>query len=329
MELSFAQNYCLIALNAQDSLHLTTAKKIALRCMAAASVLELYLDQGFTTNGDMLTLTRQDLEKPSVTLYEETALKAILGKNESLSATLPQYLLRASKLSNKHLENIERAFADSLKGIDALEEIPNLLGCDLEFKTAGISMKEYRSNSELYTRVTESLRAEILEDGTMTEESILMLWLMKESGCLHDLFSKEELKQVASRISELFQISSLAKEVFSVDIHKSIEIAVKNFLEAKKEIMSSAIGTGINFAFPVFQRSQSIFIDTEEFFPNKKERLRDIAARLEENGHTFTIVREGEVPLIKIDNFLYEAVPTAIPYHIPVHGIRLRRYQLY
>jgi len=329
MELSFAQNFSLIALNAQDSLHLTTAKKVSLRCMAAAAICELYLDHGFTMKKDVLTLAIQDLEQSTTTLYQETVLKAILGKNENLSDTLPHYLTHVTKLSNKHLREVELTFADSLKVIDELEEIPNLLGCDLEFKTAGISLKEYRSNAELFTRVTESLRAEILEEGTMTDESSLMLWLLRESGCLYDIFSKEELKRVVDRINEIFESNSLAKQVLPVNIHKSIEMSVKNFLTIKRQVMSTPIGTGSNFTFPVFERSQSIFIDTEALFSNKEDRLRDVIARLEENGHTFTVIHEGEVPVIKIDNFLYEAIPTAMQYRFPVQGVRLRKYPLY
>ena len=68
--------------------------------------------------------------------------------------------------------------------MDLLEEIPNLLGCDMNYVTASVTMREYRSNEEAYTRITEGLRAEILEDGEMTDETILMLWLLRESSCL-------------------------------------------------------------------------------------------------------------------------------------------------
>ncbi|MBU3143821.1 hypothetical protein [Clostridium sp. CF012] len=329
MELSFSQNFTLIALNAQDSLHLTTAKKVSLRCMAAAAIFELYLDHGFTMKEDVLTFAKKDLEHYSITLYQETVLKAILGRKENLSDTLPHYLAHVTKLSNKQLKKIELIFADSLKGTDALEEIPNLLGCDLEFMTAGISMKEYRSNAELFTRVTENLRAEILEDGNMTDETILMFWLLRESGCLYDIFSKEEFKRVVTRMNEIFECNYLAKQVFPINIHKSIEMLVKNFLTFKKQVMSTPTGTGVNFIFPVFQRSQSVFIDTEALFSNKEQRLIDVLARLKQNGHTFTVIREGEAPLIKIDNFLYEAIPTAKQYRFPVQGVRLRKYLLY
>lgn len=329
MELSFSQNFSLAALNAQDSLHLTNAKKVALRCMAAAAILELYLDQGFTMEKDMLTFNRRDLEKPEITLYQETVLKAVLKRKDKLRDTLEHLLTAVTKLSKKHLTDIERAFADSLKGNHYLEEIPNLLGCDLFFKTASVSLWEYRSNTELYTRVTETLRAETLEDGPMTDEAICMLWLFRESGCLHDIFSDEELNRVRTRMSELFESSALAKKVLPSTIHRSSEISIKKFLKLKRAAMITPTGIGINFAFPVFERSQSVFIDTEAYFSNKEERLRDVLTRLRENGHSFTVLHEGTVPLIKIDNLIYEAVPSAITGKMPIHGVRLRRYPIY
>ncbi|HEY4600686.1 MAG TPA: hypothetical protein VIG73_05340 [Cerasibacillus sp.] len=46
-ELRFAQKFSLIALNVQDSFRLTNIKKVALRCVAAATILEWYLDHEF------------------------------------------------------------------------------------------------------------------------------------------------------------------------------------------------------------------------------------------------------------------------------------------
>ncbi|WP_040207505.1 hypothetical protein [Neobacillus jeddahensis] len=328
-ELRFAQNFSLIALNAQDSLHLTTTKKVSLRCMAAAAILEIYLDNGFSRTGEILSFTKQDLGHSSMPSYQEKVLKTLLGKKEVISGTLSHYLTKVLRLSKGHLKEMEQAFAASLEEAQAIEEIPALLGCDLEFVTAGISMKEYRSHPELYTRLIESLRAEILEEGTMTDEAILMLWLLRESSCLYDLFSREELKRVAVQIQQLLEDSALAKQILPITIHKFIETAYKNFLKIKRDVMSTPTGSGLNFIFPVLERSQSIFIETEEIFPNKKDRLRDLKVRIEEKGHDFTVIREGEVPLVKIDNVLYEAVPSATPYYqVAVHGVRLRKYPL-
>lgn len=329
MELNFAQNFSIIALNAQDSLHLTVAKKISLRCMSAATILELYLNNEFETKGNLLTISKKDLQKPSITLYQESVLNAILGKKESLTDTLPNYLTSVIKFSSKELKDIERTLVDSLKGIDFIEEIPGLLGCDLQLHTAGVLIKEYRSNMNYYTRLTESLKAEFLEDAPISDESILMLWLLRESGCLHDLFSKDDIKLLGKKMSELFETNFLAKQILPLNIHTSIEMAVKNFLSRKKEIMSTPTGSGINFAFPVFERSESIFIETEAWFSNKEDRLRDVKVRLDLYGHTYTILREGKVPLIKINNFIYEAIPTAETYQVTIHGVRLRKYPLY
>lgn len=322
-ELSFAQNFSLIALNAQDSLHLTNAKKVSLRCMAAAVILECYLNHSFTREGDILIF---DLQQSKIPLYQETVSKAVSDKKGG--ATLPQYLLKMTKLSRKQLLEVENVFKSSLTEANAVEEIPALLGCDLEYVSAGISMKEYRSNPYYFSRVTEGLRAEILEDGTMTDETILMLWLLRESGCLYDLFSKEELKRVAERIYELNDASALARQVYEIRIHKSLETGIKKFLKMKKEVMTTPTGTGITFVFPMIERSRAIFIETEEYFSNKHDRLRDVKARLESNGHHYEVIREGEVPLIKVDNMLYEAVPSAKNFRIPVHGVRLRKYPL-
>lgn len=96
----------------------------------------------------------------------------------------------------------------------------------------------------------------------------------------------------------------------------------------KKNAIKTPTGTGINFIFPAIERSQSIFIDTEEWFPNASQRLDEVRKRLEENGHNYTIIREGAVPLIKVDNIIYEAVPEATQGRIPIHGVRLRRYPI-
>lgn len=327
-ELSFAQNFALIALNAQESTRLTNSKKVSLRCMAAASLLEIYLDKGFTERGESLTFEKDALNNTSMPLYQQSVLKIILGKNSSLFETLPECLMKVMKLSNKQLKEVEDAFAFTLNKENVLEEIPALLNCDLEFVTAGIEMREYRSNSELYTRLTESLRAEVLEEGAISDESIFMLWLLRESGCLNDLFSKEELKRVAGRIYEIYDNSSLGRLVLPINIHKTVESAIKNFLKIKRELISTPSGSGINFVFPIIERSQSIFIDTEAYFSNKEDRLRDIKRRLESNGHHFSVIREGEIPIIKIDNVLYEAMPHAKKYRFPVHGVRLIKYPL-
>lgn len=322
-ELKLAQDFSMIALNAQNSLHMTTVKKVALRCMAAAVILEAYLDSIFTQTEDKLILHNDILDQTNIMPYREIILKPLLHKNDEAGGKLEWWLKKASMLSNSHLIKFEHTIANSLKQTDLLQEIPNLLGCDLYYNSSGVTIREYRSNIQEYTRIAENLRAELLEDGAVTDETICMIWLLRESGCMHDLFSQNELEKVAARMDQLYQRDSLAKAVFPIRIHRGIEIAIKGYLHMKKKIMKIPFASGINFAFPVLERSQSVFIDTEAWFSNADKRLDDVRARLESNGHVFTVLQEGQIPLIKIDNIVYMAIPQAIYSRVPIHGVRL------
>ena len=46
----------------------------------------------------------------------------------------------------------------------------------------------YRSDQDIYQKVTEALRAELLEEGELTDDGILLLWMIRESGFIHEIF---------------------------------------------------------------------------------------------------------------------------------------------
>ncbi|AJS59311.1 hypothetical protein [Paenibacillus sp. IHBB 10380] len=320
-DLKLAQNFSMIALNAQRSLEMTNVKKVALRCMAAAVILEVYLDSGFTQAKNTLVLKKDVLNQSHTMLYQETILKPLVHKNVGVMGDLNWWLKRASMLSKRKLIKFEHAVSDSLKEMGLLEEIPHLLGCDLYFHSAGVEIKEYRSHIQEYTRITENIRAEILEDGPVTDETICMLWLLRESGCMHDFFSRNELEKVSARMYKLYQSTPLAKAVYPIRIHHGIELAIKQFLRMKKAAVKTPVGSGLNFLFPILERSQSVFIDTEAMLSNSTKRLHDVRMRLESNGHAVKVLGEGQT--IKIDNIVYEAIPHAIYGRVPIHGVRL------
>ena len=327
-DLTLAQGFAIISLNALDSLHMTTAKRMALRCISAAVILELYLEGIFTEKEDQLVLNREVIVQPYILLYQEEVLRHIFKNKNSLEGTFAWWLMKASALSDNSLKKVEHVIIDSLKGLHLVEEIPNLLGCDLLYVTADITMREYKSNNLEYNRQTEGIRSEVLEEGELTDEDIAKLWLLRESACLTDIFSKKELDDVLIRFNELYQGNRLAKRLFEVCIHHMAETAVKNFLSLKRQLISTPVGTGLNFDFPFIERSQSIFIDVEAMFSNPEKRLADVLKRLNHYGHEVIVIRAGVVPLLKIDNVLYEAVPDAIMGKIPIQGMRLRRYQI-
>lgn len=322
-DLQLTQSFSMLALNAQRSLEMTTAKKVALRCIAAAVILEVYLDKGFTPTKKQIALKKDVLEQSHTMLYQEIILKSLARQNAKKSWDLNTWLKRASMLPGSTLKKLEQAVSGSLKELGLLEEIPHLLGCDLYFHSAGVSIKEYRSDIQEYSSISESIRAEILEDGPVTDETICMLWLLRESGCMHDFFSRNELDIVSARMYKLYQGAPLATALYPIRIHRGIELAVKQFFRMKKGAVKTQAGSGLNFLFPILERSQAVFIDMEAMFSNPAARLHDVKQRLESNGHTVTVLQEGQIPTIKIDNIVYQAIPHAIYGRVPIHGVRL------
>ena len=154
-ELTLTERFALVALNAQDSLHLTTAKKAALRCISAARILEEYIDGLW----------------PSQKVLESELKEAV-------------------SLSSREMKELEAEVKKSLEEKQLIHEIPNLLACDMDYVTAAVNIFEYRSDDTEYTCQVEGMRAELMEEGNISDEVICLLWLLRESSCFYDLFFK-------------------------------------------------------------------------------------------------------------------------------------------
>ena len=286
--LSLQDRFSLISLNALNSTRNSTAKKVAIRCISAAGVLDRFLQETeeLTEDSDEY---RSRLDALSVSLKE------------------------AAHLSSSAAKELEHTVYTRLNNLGLMTEASSLVSCDLEFSSAGNKILEYRTDSDEYSRQTESLRAELMEEGNVFDETVCMLWLLRESSCFYDLFSKEEQKYLTSRINELYLNSLLAKTLLSVS--------------KKKAIFSTQLGTGVLFQVPFMERSSAVFIESEELYCNAEKRLESVIARLEENGNEVHVIRAGTVPLLQIDNLYYECIPTQHKYYrVPVFGVQLRRY---
>ena len=323
MDLKLAQSFALIELNAQSSLYMTNAKKVSLRSMAAAVILEAYLEGDFTQADNELTFRKEVLERSGSTLYRETVLLPLLHNHAEVQGDLGWWLKKASLLPNQKLKKFENAISDYLKAMNVLEEIPSLLGSDMYFDSAGVEMKAYRSNIGVYTSITENLRAEILEEGTVTDEIICMLWLLRESGCMHDVFSRNELEKINTRMHDLYRSNLWAKSLFWIQIHHGMELGIKQFLQMKSKFMKTYAGSSINFFFPFLERSQAVFIETEAWFDNSNKRLNSVLTRLKSHGHEVKVIEGGSIATIKIDNLLYDAMPHFVMMKVPIQGMRL------
>ena len=133
-DLTLSQQYALLALDGQESIHPSVAKSAVLRAVSAARVLETELG------------------------------KADADSFSEFSAELQKAVQMAKTLKKKEETQIEKEVAAVLEAEELLKEVPDILGCDMNYDTSGVELKAYLSDEASYIRIKEGLRAEILED---------------------------------------------------------------------------------------------------------------------------------------------------------------------
>ncbi|HIW21338.1 MAG TPA: hypothetical protein H9887_04890 [Candidatus Dorea intestinavium] len=283
-ELTLSRQYAILALDGQDSLHDSLAKSAVLRAVAAALVLEAGLEK----------------EKVEEAVFTAKGLK---------------------KREAKKLENEIVLF---LKEEDLLEEVPDILGCDINYYTAGLELKAYRSEKETYVTSKEGLRKELLEEQEPQEKTILLLWLLRESGCLHELFSALEQEKVQEKMLALTLQNELYKLVWEAQFHSSLESLSSNFLKAKSNLFKNPFLQGINLAFPYLERRKAIFIDMVVLNTTVMNRREQTINFLKEMGQQVEEMKKGEMAVLKINNALYQIFPMTKRYSmVPVQGVYL------
>lgn len=289
-ELSLHERFAIIALNGLQVETMTVAKKLAVRGIMAAEILEKYLNE------------------------------------ESLSKQVDMDFRKILISSKRKLKSAEERFTKELKEKGLLSVIPSILNCDMYYVTSGVEVSEYLCDSAEYTRQTEGIRAELLEDGEISSEIIFLWWLMRESSCFYDLFSPLEIDKITQRLNEIHLNSKVAKELFNLKLQRKIEHIYAKYLKKKHEIFTTALGTGFLFVVPFFERKESVFIDVDQWFSDKDKRLSSVLDRFALKGHVVSVIRTGQTPLIKVDNIYYECIPTQVVVKVPIQGVRLRRY---
>ncbi len=292
-ELTLSQQYAVIALNGLESLHPSIAKEAVLRGIAAAKVMEGMLQT-------------EDCEE------------------EKFISMLDEAVERAKSLKKNESKKIETQMAEELEKDGRMEQVPDLLGCDMDYYTAGVELKAYRSEESIYLRLREGLRAEILDEGEISLECALLLWLHRESGCIHDLFSVTEQNEVQEKMLDLSVKSVKYRALWQAEFHSTLENFVGKFLNAKKKLFKNPYMEGVNLIFPFLERRKAIFIDFVVFGTNVTERRTAIMEHLCKMGHYVEEVKVGSETLLKIDNSYYRVFPfTKRAYKVPIQGANI------
>ncbi len=296
---ALSQQFAIIGLDGQSALQRSAAKAAVVRGIAVASLLEQILLEG----------------------------EAVV---ESCSAKLEAGLKEIGAMKRKEAACLEQETAKQLMTAGVLELIPDLLGCDMDYVTAGLELKAYRSDADLYLAIAEGLRGEILEEGAVTVECICLLWLLRESGCMHEIFSVREQEQIQERLVKLAasgdgeQAAAVAAVIWKQEFHKVGEQVIKSFLQGKRKLFQNPYLEGINLLFPFLDRRQSIFIDFVVLGTDVKQRRRAVAMYLSEKGHYVEEVKHATETLLRIDNMYYRIWPkTVVVNRIPIQGASL------
>ena len=285
-----SEQYAIVALNGLESLHASMAKDAVLRGIAAAKVLEPYI-----------------------------------GEEDSVFLTkLEEAVERAKSIKKKEKKELEEEMTAVLKAEGVLEIVPDLLGCDMDYYTSGVELKAYRSEESIYLRIREGLRAEILEEGEISRECALLLWLFRESGCIHDLFSVEEQNKVQQRMLDMAVQEPIVQELWQSEFYSAVEKFVEKFLRTKRNLFKNPYLQGVNLVFPFLERRSAIFIDFVVFGTDVKSRRIAVMEHLVSFGHYVEEVKLGSETLLKIDNAYYRIVPgTRTAYKVPIQGASL------
>lgn len=293
-ELILSQQYALLALNGQESLHPSVAKNAVLRAIAAARVLEIEMGKGDTSS------------------FSE------------FSAALQKAVQIAKTLKKKEASQIEQEVVNALKAEELLKEVPDLLGCDMDYDTSGIELKAYLSDEISYVRIREGLRAEILEDGPISLEYAVLLWLLRESGCIHDLFSISEQSRVEERMTEGAAQDEQYRTLWEAEFHSIFEGVMNRFVKTKSKLFKNPYLEGVNLAFPYLDRRKSVFIDMVIWGTNVADRRAVAVEYLSKKGFTVEEIRIGSETLLKIGNIYYRIFPmTKTAYKVPIQGVNL------
>lgn len=301
----------------------TNSMQLTKRCMMAAQLFDFILKDNITALENVYKFVEDTfpMEKES----EKIAYQLLEG--QSKPETIMEWIQYIDNMSTKSINQFADQLLSELIDSGLVEIAPSLLENDFYYRSAGVEIKEYRSSCKQYHIETEGLKAETLEEGEISDNTLCLLWLLKQDGDLKHFLSNEEISKLQDNIARIFRENTFGHQLYACHMKGNATRGLKTLASIKNEVMKSQFGVGAASRLPFIHRREGIFIETKEMFPNANQRVEAVKSILESNGHICEVKSFGAVSLVEIDNVLYELFPDAIATtHISVHGVRLRRY---
>ena len=184
--LSYTQEFFMCAINEKGKLPLFMEDEIYFGILAGA-LLELISD-GF--------IQADEKDKYSVVkaltadkVYLKALYATIDAKPAKLSVIVERYF--ASKLSKQLFATIGESLADAGYADESVRQ--GFFG----------DRTLYIPKSDCVNTIVEKVRAELLESGTVTDETIILCAMLEKSGMIKDYFSKFESDRLKIRLKEI------------------------------------------------------------------------------------------------------------------------------
>ena len=178
-DLSVVQKYMLCALGDRGTFPLMSSDDRAL-CLVAAGLLELEMEGSIAVDGKKVTAAGK---LPAGRGYLAPLYDFIVEKQPvKLHAVVDAYGLSFS-FSDKRLNELREAVGQSLVEAKAAEPCKaGLLG-----RQTG-----YQPVPEAVRSVVEEMRAELLEEGAVCDDTVALVVLLEQAKCLKQYFSEFE-----------------------------------------------------------------------------------------------------------------------------------------
>lgn len=187
-DLTLTQEYYVCVVNEKGSLPSYENKMAA--CLVAAGVLEMQLENCISMEDKKISVCK---ELPEKLTYLKPLYEVICQEKQPVKASkiVEAYLI---SFTDKKLRELIESVMNELKAADRLTAVKaGLLG----------NKEGYAPKKEVIDSVVEKIRAELLEEGELTDDTVALTALLERAGCLKKYFSKYEQKALKTRMKEI------------------------------------------------------------------------------------------------------------------------------
>lgn len=188
-DLTLSQEYLICAVNEKGMLVSLDTEKMV--CLVAAALLELQLE-------DCVTIDKNDVTVTGPLPREKAHLLPLYSYVQGFGAVKTEKLLEeyTYSVTDARLNQLRTAIGDSLAAMGLMEPVKaGLLG----------NKRGYVPTRAAINAVVDLVRAELLEEGEVTQDVAALVILLEKGKCLKPYFSAFEQKQMKEKIRAIVQ----------------------------------------------------------------------------------------------------------------------------